>query len=168
MSMFGILLATAIGIFTNFLCDILFPKIQQYQKVIVAIFAGLVGLQVALFSPENGSRPSPELLKILTAKAGSVASYYSVTGFSPFLQENHYLIAAPQIPPERYVASPPFAPGPDGYWAATVKLGSGLAGLGQVFSLQVLSTSTSLPEGTIESFPPGSHVSSAVNVLRTK
>ena len=167
-SIIGLLFATALSVFTNFVSDIIFPKIKKYEKLILIIFVFLVVfLSVMPFFPEENDHV--DLLKILTPAEGQkVDSYVNVTGFSPFLKMNHYLIASTTKPPQQYIDGSPFSPESNGYWKATIHLGSGSSGIGQNYLIQVLSSETVLPEGPIKSFPKDSHISPAINVLRTK
>lgn len=96
----------------------------------------------------------------------AVGSTEQVSGISPFVLLDHYVLVTPVKTGVRYVVGDSFRTDSTGAFSAAARFGSGDVGVGEQFSIQVVGTSNRLAEGEIALLPADARVSKSVTVTR--
>jgi hypothetical protein len=89
-----------------------------------------------------------------------------VTGVSPLVFLDHYVLVTAVKTGVRYVVGDSFRPDSAGTFGASARFGSGEVGVSEEFSIQVMATNRPLAEGELRAMPPDAKVSRSVAITR--
>jgi hypothetical protein len=146
------------------------PLWMQFLAVAwVAFTAILIGaaLICALIVPAR--TPASVTLTILKPEpAALVTAIASVEFTSPHWNSKHYVLVVPQQAPVYWIVDGPITVTSNEHYFGHARCGDSLAGRGEQFSLQILSTDRQLRQGTIDQLPADAKLSAPVLVQRAR
>lgn len=119
--------------------------------------------------PEDPGGPTTIVPTISSPLPGSaVGPTVLVTGISPFVLLDHYVMVTAVKTGVRYIVGDSFRPDSTGTFSASARFGSGDVGVSEEFSIQVIASNGRVTEGEIMGVPTDAKVSKSVTITRTQ
>ena len=186
VAVIGAIAAVVVALLNNW--DKLFPKRNdlpqqrrlpgpfRYRAAIMVGVATMVVLVVIVglsrgvpdTSRSESEASSPTIVPTINSplQGAAVGGTEQVSGISPFVLLDHYVLVTSVTTGVRYVVGDSFRADSTGAFSTAARFGSGNLGVDEQFSIQVVSTSNRLAEGPIAQLPADARVSRSVTVTR--
>jgi hypothetical protein len=142
----------------------------RYAATLAVGVASLVTLIVVARVTREAGAPPPLLApNIVAPQPGKLVGHETpVSGLSPFVLLDHYVVVTAVKTGVRYVVGSPFRTDAAGVFTSAARFGAGDVGVGETFSIEVVATNVALSEGVINVLPIGAKISRSVTVTRIR